>query len=50
MRSKDVLGIVNILIVAGVLGAISYAALVLQPPEYDPNTLCLSGEHVGAAL
>ena len=44
MRSKDVLGIVNILIVAGVLGAISYAALVLQPPEYDPNTLCLSGE------
>ena len=44
MRGKDILGIINILIVIGVLGAISYAALVLQPPEYDPNTLCLSGE------
>lgn len=44
MRGKDVLGIFNLIIVAGVLGAISYAALVLQPAEYDPDTLCLAGE------
>lgn len=44
MRGKDVLGILNLIIVAGVLGAISYAALVLQPAEYDPQTLCLAGE------
>ncbi len=44
MRSKDFLGIFNLLVVAGVLGAISYAALVLQPEEYDPETLCLMGE------
>jgi len=53
MRGKDILGIINILIVAGVLGAISYAALVLQPAEYDPNTLCLAGEqpaHMGIVI
>lgn len=44
MRGKDVLGVFNILLVLGVLGAISYAALVLQPEEYDPDTLCLAGE------
>jgi len=44
MRGKDLLGMFNILIVLGVLGAISYAALVLQPEEYDPDTLCLSGD------
>lgn len=44
MRGKDILGVFNILIVLGVLGAISYAALVLQPEEYDPDTLCLAGE------
>lgn len=44
MRAKDFVGIFNLLVVAGVLGAISYAALVLQPAEYDPETLCLVGE------
>ncbi|MGJ3232690.1 MAG: hypothetical protein ACFE0P_12935 [Oceanicaulis sp.] len=44
MRGKDILGVFNILIVLGVLGAISYAALVLQPEEYDPDTLCLAGD------
>ncbi|MEQ8405104.1 MAG: hypothetical protein RKE49_08395 [Oceanicaulis sp.] len=44
MRGKDILGVFNIIIVLGVLGAISYAALVLQPEEYDPDTLCLAGE------
>lgn len=44
MRSKDFVGIFNLLVVVGVLGAISYAALVLQPAEYDPETLCLVGE------
>ncbi|MFN3834317.1 MAG: hypothetical protein ACK4NO_00305 [Glycocaulis sp.] len=43
MRSKDLVGIFNLLVVVGVLGAISYAALVLQPEEYDPETLCLVG-------
>lgn len=44
MRGKDIIGIFNLIVVAGVLGAISYAALVLQPAEYDPDTLCLVGE------
>ncbi|MFP4519176.1 MAG: hypothetical protein ACLFQ5_06950 [Oceanicaulis sp.] len=44
MRGKDIMGLLNIVIVLGVLGAISYAALVLQPEEYDPDTLCLAGE------
>ncbi len=44
MRGKDIIGIFNLLIIVGVLGAISYAALVLQPDEYDPETLCLTGE------
>ncbi|WP_019961931.1 hypothetical protein [Woodsholea maritima] len=44
MRRKDVIGFFNLIIVAGILGAISYAALVLQPPEYDSQTLCLSGD------
>lgn len=44
MRGKDFVGIFNLIAVAGVLGAISYAALVLQPAEYDPDTLCLVGE------
>lgn len=43
MRGKDILGFLNLVIIAGVLGAISYAALVLQPAEYDPETLCLTG-------
>ncbi|PWE17448.1 hypothetical protein DDZ18_07140 [Marinicauda salina] len=44
MRRKDLIGIFNLIIVAGVLGAISYAALTLRPAEYDPDTLCLVGE------
>ncbi|WP_270374784.1 MULTISPECIES: hypothetical protein [Marinicauda] len=44
MRSKDLLGVFNLIVVVSVLGAISYAALVLQPAEYDPETLCLAGE------
>jgi hypothetical protein len=53
MRGKDILGFLNILIVLGVLGGISYLALVLQPEEYDPQTLCLAGEtppHVGIVI
>ncbi len=44
MRGKDILGVFNILIVIGILGAISYAALVLRPAEFDADTLCLDGE------
>jgi len=43
MRGKDIIGLFNLLIVAAVLGAISYAAFVLQPPDYDEQTLCLAG-------
>jgi hypothetical protein len=53
MRGKDILGLFNILIVIGILGAISYAALVLRPAEYDPDTLCLAGEvppHVAVVI
>jgi hypothetical protein len=41
MRGKDILGFLNILIVLAILGGISYAALVLRPAEYNPDTLCL---------
>ncbi len=44
MRGKDILGLFNILIVLGILGGISYAALLLRPAEFDPDTLCLAGE------
>lgn len=53
MRGKDILGFLNILIVLGILGGISYLALVLQPEEFDPETLCLAGEtppHVGVVI
>jgi hypothetical protein len=53
MRGKDIMGFFNILIVLGILGGISYLALVLQPEEYDPDTLCLAGEtppHVGVVI
>lgn len=53
MRGKDILGVFNILIIIGILGAISYAAVVLQPAEYDSETLCLAGEtppHVGIVI
>lgn len=53
MRGKDILGFLNILIVIGILGGISYLALVLQPEEYDPETLCLAGDvppHVGIVI
>ncbi|MCR9129641.1 MAG: hypothetical protein NXI12_08975 [Alphaproteobacteria bacterium] len=53
MRGKDILGFLNILIVLGILGGISYLALVLQPEEYDPDTLCLAGDvppHVGVVI
>jgi len=53
MRGKDILGFLNILIVLGILGGISYLALVLQPEEYDPDTLCLAGDtppHVGIVI
>lgn len=53
MRGKDILGFLNILIVLGILGGISYLALVLQPEEYDPDTLCLAGDvppHVAVVI
>ena len=53
MRGKDILGVLNILIIIGILGTISYAALVLQPEEYDPQTLCLAETtppHVGIVI
>lgn len=43
MTGRDALGVFNLLIVAAVLAAISYAAFVLKPPVYDSQTLCLAG-------
>ena len=42
MSGRDALGLFNLLIIVGVLGAISYAAFVLKPAEYDSQTLCLA--------
>ena len=53
MRGKDILGLFNILVVLAILAAISYAALMLRPAEFDPDTLCLTGEtppHVGLVI
>ncbi len=53
MRGKDILGVFNILIVLAILAGISYAALVLRPAEFDPDTLCLAGEtppHIGLVI
>lgn len=44
MSGRDLVGIFNLIIIAAVLGGISYAALVLRPAEYDRETLCLVGE------
>lgn len=43
MSGRDVIGLFNLVIIAAVLGAISYAAFVLKPAEYDSQTLCLAG-------
>tara|TARA_R110002073_G_scaffold54023_4_gene139268 strand:+ start:13360 stop:14148 length:789 start_codon:yes stop_codon:yes gene_type:complete len=43
MTGRDALGVFNLLIVAAILGAISYAAFMLKPPVYDSQTLCLAG-------
>ena len=42
MSGRDIIGFFNLVIIAGVLGVISYAAFVLTPPVYDPETLCLA--------
>ena len=43
MSGRDLIGFFNLIVVAGILGAISYAAFVLKPAEYDSQTLCLVG-------
>lgn len=43
MSGRDAIGLFNLIIIAAVLGAISYAAFVLKPAEYDSQTLCLVG-------
>ncbi len=43
MTGRDALGVFDLLIVAAVLGAISYAVFVFTPPVYDSQTLCLAG-------
>ncbi|MEA1941985.1 MAG: hypothetical protein U9P68_07060 [Pseudomonadota bacterium] len=42
MSGRDLIGLFNLVIIAAVLGAISYAAFVLKPAEYDSQTLCLA--------
>lgn len=43
MSGRDLLGVFNLIVVAGILAGISYLAFTLQPEEYDPDTLCLAG-------
>ncbi len=43
MSGRDIIGFFNLVFVIGILGVISYAAFVLQPDEYDSQTLCLVG-------
>ncbi|MFS2318944.1 hypothetical protein RMQ97_13485 [Maricaulis sp. D1M11] len=44
MSGRDLIGVFNLIIVVGILGVISYAAIILQPPEYDHQTLCVVDE------
>ena len=44
MSGRDLVGVFNLIIIAGVLGAITYAATVLRPAEYDSQTLCVVDE------
>jgi hypothetical protein len=43
MSGRDLIGIFNLIIVAGVIAAVSYFAMTLRPAEYDADTLCISG-------
>lgn len=43
MSGRDVMGLFNLLLIAAVLGGITYLYLTLQPEEYDSQTLCLVG-------
>lgn len=43
MSGRDLLGIFNLLIVAGVVATVSYFALTLRPAEYNAETLCIAG-------
>ncbi|WP_421791235.1 hypothetical protein [Hyphobacterium sp.] len=42
MSGRDLLGIFNLIIVAGVIAGVSYFALTLRPAEFDPDTLCIA--------
>lgn len=43
MSGRDLLGVFNLIIVAGVIAAVSYFAINLRPAEYDADTLCIAG-------
>jgi hypothetical protein len=43
MSGRDLLGIFNLLVVLGVVAAVSYLAMTLRPAEYDADTLCIAG-------
>lgn len=43
MSGRDLLGVFNLIIVAGVIAAVSYFALTLRPAEYNADTLCIAG-------
>lgn len=42
MTGRDAIGVFNLVIIAAILGGISYLAFVVRPAEYDPDTLCLA--------
>ncbi|MEE2527232.1 hypothetical protein V0U79_12740 [Hyphobacterium sp. HN65] len=43
MSGRDLIGIFNLIVVAGVIAAVSYFAINLRPAEYDADTLCIAG-------
>ena len=43
MSGRDIVGFFILIIVAAILGGISYAAFILKPAEYDSDTLCMVG-------
>ncbi len=42
MSGRDAIGLLNLAIIAAVLGGITYLYLTLTPEEYDSQTLCLA--------
>ncbi|MCW5725444.1 MAG: hypothetical protein KIS81_10890 [Maricaulaceae bacterium] len=44
MTGRDLIGIFNLVVIAGILGGITWAATTLRPADFDYDTLCIEGE------